>query len=406
MFRLMPILFVALALTACGKPATGAPGGQAMPPMPVGVAAPISKDLPVTREFTGRIEAIETVELRPRVSGQVIEVCVPDGAEVKAGELVLRIDPASFDATAQRARSAVDRTEARLHQSQSQFDRSKQLLQEALTSQQDFDDAAAGLEAAKADLAAAKADQVAAELDLEHTRVVAPIAGRLGKLLATVGNVVQGGGPAPATLLATINRSDDVYASFDVDETTWRVLAPRMRPGKDGNPVPVPVAIGLAGEEGHPHAGVLAFADNQIDPTSGSIRLRARLANPDRVLTPGAFARISLEIAPPRPVLLVNERAVQAQLATRYVLVVDAAGATSFRPVVLGASVGGMRVVESGLGPDDRIAVNNLVMLFPGRPVTPLPASMETLENAPMPAPGGPGGAAEAKPAAAGKAAK
>lgn len=382
MSRLTAVLIPALLLSACG-PAGGPGQGAGMPPMPAGVAMPIERELAATRIFTGRIEALETVELRPRISGQVVEVCIRDGAEVKSGDAVLRIDPAPFAATAARAAAAVARTTARLHQSQLEFDRAKQLLGAQLTSQQSYDDAAAGLEAAKADLASAQADLTAAQLDLDHTTVVAPIAGRIGKVLTTVGNVVQGGGPAPATLLATINRSDSVYVLFDIDETAWRALAPRLR---TAGAAPVPVKVGLSGEQDFSHPGAIAFADNQIDATSGSIRLRAKLANADGVLMPGAFARIEVELAPPRPVLLVNERAVQAQLATRYVLAVDDKGNTSFRPVALGASVGSLRVVESGLAKGERIAVNNLVMLFPGRQITPLPASMETLQNEAPPA--------------------
>ena len=379
----------ALALLAgCGKAPSAAPAGH-MPPPPVGVAAPIAKTLPITREFTGRLEAMQTVELRSRVGGTILEVLVADGAEVKAGEVIMRIDDEPLKATLTRIEAERTGAAARQMQAQQQFDRTKDLVATKIVSQQAFDDAQSALNIATAVLAAADAGLVNAKLDLSHATITAPIAGRIGRIQSTVGNVVQASGMAPGTLLATLVSIDPVYAVFDLDETSWQKIGGLLRAsatafGKESGKgdTAVPVSVALPGEQGFPHVGVVSFVDNQIDSGSGSIRIRATIPNPGRALTPGAFARVQLQVAPPRPVLLVNERAVQAKLLTRYVLVVDGQGGTSFRPVQLGENADGLRVVTSGLAPTDTIAVNNLAKIYaPGMSVAPVPASMVTTIN-------------------------
>ena len=379
---------VLVVLAGCGEAPPAAPAGQ-MPAPQVGVAAPIAKTLPVTREFTGRLEAMQTVELRSRVGGTIMEVLVADGVEVRAGQVIMRIDDAPLKATLTRIEAERTGAAARLMQAQQQFDRSKDLVATKIVSQQAFDDAQSALNIATAVLAAADAGLVNAKLDLSHATITAPIAGRIGRIQSTVGNVVQASGMAPGTLLATLVSIDPVYAVFDLDETSWQKIGAGLRAsatafGKDNGKgeTAVPVSVALPGEQGFPHVGVVSFVDNQIDSGSGSIRIRATIANPGRALTPGAFARIQVQVAPPRPVLLVNERAVQAKLLTRYVLVVDGQGGTSFRPVQLGENADGLRVVTSGLAPTETIAVNNLAKIYaPGMSVTPVPASMVTTIN-------------------------
>jgi multidrug efflux system membrane fusion protein len=235
--------------------------------------------------------------------------------------------------------------------------------------------------AADAALAAATAALTTTQLDLARTTVRAPIAGRLGTVRTTAGNVVQGGGGFPPTVVTSLVAVDPVYATIDLDEVTYRRLAPRLAASVAGGE-PVRVRVGLAGEDGLPHEGRVTFVDNQVDAGSGSIRLRATIANPQRLLTPGAFARVGLEVEAPRPVLLVHEQAILAQLATRYVLVVDDKGLTSFRPVKPGVAHGALREVI-GVGPTERLAVTNLAkVFFPGMPVQPLAVDMETLQPA------------------------
>lgn len=401
--RLLPLTaailtapLLAFGLAACGKPpAAAAPA--AMPPTPVGVATPIGKTLPVTRELTGRIEAMQVVDLRPRVGGIIKEVLVADGAEVKAGEVLFKIDEAPLKTALARAEADVARTTARRSLAQKIIVRLQKLLDDKIIAQQGFDDAQSALAAASAEEAASVAALESAQLDLSYANITAPIAGRIGKVLANAGNLAQASGPAPGTLLATLVSIDPVYAVFDLDEGTWRAIGPRLRASADAHgtgSTAVPVHVALPGEQGFPHVGAVTFVDNQIDGGSGSIRIRAQMPNTDQVLTPGAFARIELEVAPARPVLLINERAVLAQLTTRYVFAVDEKGITSFRPVQLGEAVGALRVVNGGLAPTDKIAVNNLAKIFyPGMPVTALPASMETTDNDAPPAAATPGAA-------------
>jgi membrane fusion protein, gold/copper resistance efflux system len=390
----LPVVTALALLVGCNQPPAGA-GGGAMPAPPVGVATPIAKDLATTRELTGRLEAMATVDLRPQVGGRITQVLVEDGALVTAGQLLFTIDEAPLTATLAQAKAEVARAEARLTQAKQQFERAKRLVADKIVSQQAYDDAESAQNAATAEQAAAVAALNKAQLDLDHAQITAPIAGRIGKVLATTGNLAQASGPAQGTLLATLVSVDPVYAVFDLDETTWRSVGARLRASANTQgkgTTAVPVGVALAGETGFPHPGTVSFVDNQIDSASGTIRIRATLANPTGDLTPGAFARIQLETAAPKPVLLINEKAVQAQLTTRYVLVVDDQGGTSFRPVQLGAVAGSLRVVNAGLAPTDKIAVNNLTKIFyPGMKVAPVPAAMETTEN--LAAPGQPGAA-------------
>lgn len=382
-------LVVALSLAACGggQPlgAHGA-GGHQMPPPEVGVAAPISRELAPVKELTGTIEAVETVYLSPQVSGPVVKVHVADGVEVKAGDAILDIDNRPFVAAVARAKAELARTEAQLSLAKLQFERSKRLVDGQVISRQQFDDTQSAVQTNDAAVASAKAALITAELDIGYARITAPIAGRLGRITATVGNQVQGGGPVQPTNITTLVSIDPIYVSFDVDEGTWQKVSARLRAGATGGAT-VPVTVGLMGEQGHPHQGQVVFVDNHIDGTSGAIRVRAKLPNPDRSLTPGAFARVRLETGVAKAVVLVHQRAILSQLNTRYVLGVKDTGETVFRPVRLGAAVGDLRIVEEGLTPQDQIVVVGLAKVFyPGMKVKPVSASMETLEPATPPA--------------------
>lgn len=379
--RVSPFLFLIVLAGCGGDPAPQGEVHAGPPPAPVGMAAPIKRDVPVLRELTGRIEAVHLVDLKPRVGGLIEQVLVADGAEVKAGQVLLILDEKPLLTDLAQAEAQVVRAEAHLAQAQREVERNRTLVGEKVVSQQLFDDAESGRLAAAADVAAATAARDSAKLDLDYAKVVSPIDGRIGKVLVTAGNLVQGGGPVPPTLLATIVSIDPVYVAFDLDETAWNRIGLRLREAAAGGTA-VPVQVGISGEEGFPHPGEVAFADNQIDTASGAIRLRARVANADRRLVPGAFARVKIETDAPRPVLLIHEESILSQLATKYVLVVGEGGSTTFRPVQLGEHVGRLRVVTGGLGPDEQIVVTNLAkVLYPGMPVLPKPVSMETLTD-------------------------
>lgn len=401
MIRILPslILASALLLVACGG--SPPPPPMQMPPPPVGVASPIAKDLPVLSEVTGRIESPQVIALRPQVGGAITQVLVADGASVTAGQLLFTLDAAPWQAIVVRSEAEIARAEARSNQAKLQFERAKKLVADQVVSPQVFEDAESALRIAEADVAATRAALVSARIDLEHTRISAPSAGRIGQVQAVAGNLAQANGPAAGTLLAVLNSVDPVDVAFDLDEAVWAKLGEQLRLASDAvgaaahaQPGAVerararafPVRVALSSESGFPHIGSVRFVDHKIDPATGTIRVRATLPNPGGKLTPGAFARVQIELEPPRPVLLVNERAVLAQLATRYVLTVDDKGVTAFRPVQLGVSIDGLRLVVGGLGPTDRIAVNNLSKIFfPGMPVTPVPADMQTLANFPPP---------------------
>lgn len=380
------VVITLFTLVSCGGDHAHGDGGHQMPPPQVGVASPISRELAPVKELTGSIEAVETVHINPQVSGPVVKVHVADGAEVKAGDPILDIDDKPFAAAVARAKAEVARAESQLALAKLQFERSKRLVDGQVISRQEYDDNQAAVQISEALVASAKASLITAELDLGYARIRAPIAGRIGTITATVGNQVQGGGPVQPTHLTTLVSLDPIYVAFDIDEGTWQQVNGRLRASTTGG-TPVQVSVGLMGETGHPHQGQVVFVDNRIDNTSGAIRIRAKLPNPDRSLTPGAFARVRLETGPAKPVVLVHERAVQSQLNTRYVLGVKDSGETVFRPVRLGASVGELRIVEDGLTPQDRIVVVGLAKIFyPGMSVDPQAASMETLEMAAPPA--------------------
>lgn len=373
MYRLLAITAL---LVSCGGP----PQMPKMPPPQVGVAKPIQRDLPVTRDLTGRLEAAQRVEIKPQVSGQITKVWVQDGAMVKAGDKLFSIDPESFAASVARAQAGVAQAQAGQQLASDALGRNAKLLETKIISQQIYDDSVQQEKAASAALAAAQAALRLAQLDETRATVTAPITGRLGRILTTAGNLVQGGGPVPATVLTTLVSIDPIYALMDLDEATYATIAPRLSASVEGKK-PVPVQIGLSDETGFPHAGSITFVDNQIDNASGSIRIRASIPNADHALTPGAFARVRLTVSDPKPTILIHEQSVQAKLLTRYVLVVDEKGITTFCPVVLGPAHGSLREVLSGLNANDTIVATNLAKIFaPGMPVIPLPVDMETLK--------------------------
>jgi RND family efflux transporter MFP subunit len=404
------LLGIALAIAGCQGDAPAAPpaGGGQQPPPPVGVATAITRSVPELREYTGQVEAVYTVAIQPQVSGLVTRVMVTDGAEVTAGQPILEIDRAPLFADYDKALAALAHARAVQAQARISLGRTAGLMADHITTQQQYDDQSAAVDIAKADVAAAQAALATTQLNLGYSHVNAPIAGRIGKVLTSVGNLVQGGGPVPATTITTEVSVDPVYVSFDLDETTWLRIGARLRDAAAGKTEQA-VNVALDGESGYPHAGKVAWIDNNVDTRSGTIRIRAAVANPDRALTPGAFARVQLQVSDPRPVLLVNERAVASQLDSRFVYVVMDGKAIP-HPVKLGDNVGPLRVVD-GITDKDLLVVSGLPRVFyPGAPVTPVPANMETLEmlqapGAPGAPPAGGGSATAPKPAQAATAA-
>ncbi|WP_431265082.1 efflux RND transporter periplasmic adaptor subunit [Roseateles chitinivorans] len=341
--------------------------------IPVSVATVASQEVAAWDEFSGRLEAVERVDVRARVSGAVQSVHFREGALVKAGELLITIDPAPYQAEVDRAEAQVLAAQARVTYSKSELERSTRLWSERAIAQRELDERSNASNEANANLRAAQAALQSARLNLGYTQVKAPVAGRVGKLEVTQGNLVAAGPGAP--VLTTLVSVSPIYASFDADEgTVARALSELHGSGKgavSGDLSSIPVQIGTAATADTPFTGKLQLIDNQVDARSGTVRVRAVLDNKDGALIPGQFARIRLGQSKTRAAVLVNERAVGTDQSKRFVMVVGADNTLSYREVLLGANVDGLRVVTSGLKANERVVVNGLQRVRPGALVAP-----------------------------------
>lgn len=375
---LPPFLLAALLLTQCHRPPGDGNGDSAAapPPASVTVAAVQEQRLVEWSEFAGRLEAVETVELRPRVSGYLDSVHFEAGQLVKKGDKLFVIDPRSFEAQHAQAQAEFKRAEVAVTTTKKEFDRVKMLLAaKALSPEQADAREAAYLQAAAA-LEGAKAALRSAEIELSHTVVEAPISGRISRALVTPGNYVSGQ-PGGATLLTTIVTVDPVFAYIDIDENSLIKLQNLRRENKlhtnaEGR---IPARLQLSGEEGYPHQGFIESFDNRLDAGTGSLLVRAQFDNPDGALTPGLFARVQLPMTAEYPALLIADSAVLTDQANKYVLGVNEQNLSEYKGVVLGPLVEGKRIVRSGLKKGDRIIVNGQARLpMPGMPVAPVEA--------------------------------
>ena len=358
-------LIVALvALAGCSRP-HAKPAAPAAPP--VSVAAALEREVVETVDFPGRIEAVESVEVRARVNGYLRSVHFRPGAQVKKGDLLFVIDPRPFEAELARAEATLANTRAQLELARTELARQEQLLAERATSRREYDDAAARLRQFDAQIRANQASVESARLSLAYTRITAPVDGRVGKAEITVGNLVQGEVPN-SPVLTTVVSTSPVYAAFEADEASF--LRFKMRNG-------LGVQIGLANEQGFPHRGRIEFVDNRVDPQSGTVRMRAVLDNRDGRFTPGLFARVRLgDMDSPRKAVLVADRAIGTDQSKRFVLVVNGDSKAEYREVRIGRAVEGLRVIESGLQAGEVNVVNGLQRVRPGAPVTPQPVQM------------------------------
>ena len=346
------------------------------PPPAVSVAPVLVEDVALWDSFSGRIEAAESVQLRPRVSGYIDRVHFAEGEDVRKGDVLFTIDPRPYQAVLARARADLARAKTLATQSRSEADRARRLSEQQAISTETWEQRRATAEQAQADVLAAQAAVDAAQLDLEFTRVRAPIDGRAGRALVTAGNLV-GAGDAAGVLATVVSR--EVYAYFDADEHTFLRYAGMARSGErpSERDAGVPVRIGLANEEGYPHAGTVDFLDNQIDRSTGTIRARARFDNRDGVFTPGLFARVQVLGSGERRTVLIDDKAVLTDQDRKYVYVVDAQGLAQRRDVRLGRQADGLRIVENGLAEGDKVIVSGLQkVFFPGMPVDAKPVAM------------------------------
>lgn len=359
-------------LSACDSQSAQAADAQVATAPEVSVAEVLARDITNFQEFTGRIEAVERVELRPRVSGYIESVAFREGAEVKKGDVLFAIDPRPYEAALKRAEADLARAESTLRQAQSESERAVKLLELRALSQEEYDARTAGLEKARADVQAAQAAVDAAELDLSFTRVRAPISGVVGRAEVTAGNFVASG----QTLLTRLVSIDPVYVRFEGDEAAYLRQARYARQNGNQESSPQPVWVGLTNEEGYPHRGELVFTDNELDALTGTISARARLSNHERLFTPGLFARVRLGEGATHTAILIEDRAVGTDQTRRFVYVVKPDNTLEVRTVELGRLHEGLRVVREGLEPGERIVVNGLMRVRPGITISPQQVAM------------------------------
>ncbi|MEO5823718.1 MAG: efflux RND transporter periplasmic adaptor subunit [Vicinamibacteraceae bacterium] len=348
-------------VAACSRVETAA----AAPPLPqVTAAAAVARDVTEWDEFTGRLEPVQSVGVRPRVSGLLSNVSFEEGSLVRQGQLLFQLDDRPFVAQVERLKAELAQAMAARDRTTSEMRRAERLATENAMSLEERERRSGAAGEATARVDAVAAGLRAAQLDLEFTRVVSPIAGRVSRALVTRGNLVSGG-QGEATLLTTVVSVDPIYAAFDADEQTFLRYGERVRQhGKGAGDLPIQMA--LADEQTFPHGGTLQFLDNQLDPSTGTIRGRAVFTNADRRLTPGLFVRLRLPGTVAYKGVMVEDRAVGTDLDRRYVLVVGADKVIASRTVTLGPLVDGLRVVRSGLKPGELVVVNGLQRVRPG----------------------------------------
>jgi multidrug efflux system membrane fusion protein len=352
-----------------------APAGQAPQATPVSVALVEQRDVAVWDEFSGRLEAIERVEVRSRVAGALLEVHFREGALVKKDDLLITIDPATYAAEVDRNEAQVAAAEARVELTKGDVDRGEKLSGSRIISQRELDQRVNAQREAEANVRAAKAALQTAKLNLDYTQVRAPVTGRVGRLEVTVGNLVAAGPSAPVlTMLVSVS---PIYASFNADE---QVVTRALKTLADQNAVSevdrIPVRMSTATSD-ESFEGKLQLIDNQVDARSGTVRVRAVFDNADGRLIPGQFARLRMGQPKAEPALMVNERAIGTDQNKKFVLVVSADNKAEYREITLGANVDNLRVVTRGLKSGERIVVNGLQRIRPGALIVPQVVRMD-----------------------------
>jgi RND family efflux transporter MFP subunit len=379
---------VALALPGVGCWRSHDAGGP--PPPKVTVARPIVREIVEWDEYTGRLQALDTVEVRPRVSGYLQSINFADGAMVREGDLLFVIDPRPYEAVLKRAKADVELAQSRLDQARSDELRAARLLGPGTgkhaISTEEAERRSATLHQAEAALAGARAAVEAAALDVEFTRVVAPIGGRAGRHLVDEGNLITSGA-TNATLLTTIVTLDPIHCYFEADERSYLKYVRLAQRGERASSREVnnPVEVGVADEIGFPHKGWMDFVDNQLDLGTGTMIGRALIPNPDLLLSPGLFVRVRLPGSARHQATLLPDEAIATDLDQKFVWVVDAENRAQYRRVTIGPLHEGLRIVREGVGPDDRVVITGLQRVRPGLVLT---AEERPVDVPPAPATG------------------
>lgn len=354
-------------------PATAqAPAGP-----PVTVSAPAKREVVDWSEFTGQFTPVDYVELRSRVSGYLTEIHFTDGQLVNKGDLLFVIDPRPFENAVVSARARLDQAASSREYTGRQLERAGELQRREFLAQSTLDQRQSESRSAGAGADVARAALRDAELNLQFTRIIAPVSGRVSARQISIGNLVTAGGSSGSgTLLTTIVSLDPIYFSFDMSEADFLAFQHSVT-GQAATALNVPVDLRLMDETGWPHQGKLTFIDNQVDKNSGTIRARATLANPDNLIAPGSFGRIRMPASAPFEALLVPDSAVVTDQSRKLVMTVNAEGTVVPKPVVLGPLVDNLRAVRSGLTAEDQVVINGLMRSRPGAKVTPQPGKIE-----------------------------
>lgn len=370
------------ALVTFADKATGEQAAvKPAPALPVSVSLVEQRNVALWDEFSGRLEAIERVEVRSRVAGAVKSVHFREGALVKQNDLLITIDPDPYAAEVARAEAQVSAAQARVLLTKSEMERGRQLSGTQIISQRDLDQRLNAHREAEANQRAAEATLQSAKLNLEYTQVRAPVSGRVGRLEITVGNLVAAGPGSP--VLTTLVSVNPIYASFNADEqVVARALNSMGGDGRGNSEIDrIPVEMTTGTSNGTTFKGRMQLIDNQVDARTGTVRVRAVFDNHDGKLIPGQFARLRMGQAKAEPALAVSERAIGTDQDKKYVLVVDTDNKTAYREVTLGPSVDGLRIVTNGLKSGERIVVNGLQRVRPGAVVEPQMVSMDVVST-------------------------
>src|SRR5437588_1447336 len=373
-FALLPCLSIGIA--GCARAPAEAPAAPAQ----VTVSRPVERNVTDYADFTGKTAAVDSVEVRAHVWGYLDKVNFKEGALVKKGDVLFELDPRPYQAMLNQAKAKVAQDEAQLTYDEAEYQRNLKLASTGAVSRSDLEKTSAARGVDVANVAADKAVVASRQLDLEYTKVTAPVSGRVSRYLVTVGNLVQSGDQGGGTLLTTIVSVDPMYAYYDVDERTVQRVSQLIREGKVkwARKTEWPVSLGLASEEGFPHQGTVNFVDNQVNPKTGTLRVRGVFPNKDESLSPGFFARVRVPVGPPHKALLVTDRAIDNDQGQKILYVVNKKNKVVSRPVRLGALHNGLRAIEDGLKPGERVIVTGLQQVRPGITVEPKVVDMQT----------------------------
>jgi RND family efflux transporter MFP subunit len=363
-------LAVGIGIVGCARKPAGAP---AAPPVPVSVSVPVEREVTESVEFTARTAAVDSVEVKAHVWGYLQKVNFKEGDLVKEGDVLFEIDPRPYEALLNQAKAKVRQDEAQLAFDEAEYRRQRTAYDQGVGAKSDLDKATAARDVDLANIAADKALVASRQLDLDYTKVAAPVSGRVSRYVVTVGNLIQAGDQGGGTLLTTIVSVDPMYAYFDVDEHTALKVRRLIREGKSDSPRDggYPVLLGLGNEEGYPHRGTVNFVENQVNPKTGTIRLRGVFPNKDQVLLAGFFGRVRTPVGRPHPALLVSDRALDTDQGQKVVYVVSDRNEVVARPVRVGALHDGLREVTDGLKSGERVIVGGLQQVRPGATVEP-----------------------------------